>query len=165
MPAIKPVTISLADFRNHRQGRRFPDVVGDTRFSFQRWVHFFNDPARQQRLCDAEIDHLRPALAGVIRELENHPDFRPFLSGYDADTTKRARQALGVLTRVVMEKLGWAKAGRKGALGHRIPTRTTAEAGGYRNRRGSLSRWLTRAEHYLPPGGLPYPLVDGPEAE
>jgi hypothetical protein len=157
MPAITPVTITRADFARHRQGRRFPDVESDARFDFGRWVEFFNDPARQQRLCDAEIDHLRPALAGVIRELENHPDFHPFLSGHDRDTTKRARQAIGVLTGVVMEKLGWSKAGRKGALGHRV---AAAGEGGYRNRRGSLSRWLTRAEHYLPPGGLPYPLVD-----
>jgi hypothetical protein len=159
MPAVTPTPVSLADFESHRQGRRFPDVVGDARIDFRRWVAFFADPARQQRLCDAEVDHLRPALAGVIRELENHPDFGPFLSGHDAQTTKRARQAIGVLTGVVMEKLGWSRAGRKGALGHRA-ARAPAEAGGYRNRRGSLSRWLTRAEHYLPPGGLPYPLVD-----
>lgn len=162
MAAITPVTLSLADFQNHRQGRRFPDVVNDTRLDFHRWVEFFNDPARQQRLCDSEIDHLRPALAGVIRELENHPDFRPFLSGHDSSATKRARQAVGVLTGVVMEKLGWSKAGRKGALGHRAAPRATAEE---RHRRGSLSRWFSRAEHYHPPGGLPYPLVDSTEPE
>jgi hypothetical protein len=165
MPVITPVTVSLADFLSHRQGRRFPDVVGDPRLDFGRWVDFFNDPARQQRLCDAEVDHLRPALAGVIRELENHPDFRPFLSGHDANTTKRARQALGVLTGVVMEQLGWSKAGRKGALGHRIAARPPAGEGAYRNRRGSLSRWFSRAEHYVPPGGLPYPLVGLADAD
>jgi hypothetical protein len=160
MAVFTPTTVSLADFESHRQGRRFPDVVSDARFDFRRWIAFFNDPNRQQRLCDAEIDHLRPALAGVIRELENHPDFQPFLAGHDAATTKRARQAVGVLTGVVMQKLGWSKAKRKGALGHGAPARPTAEAGTYRNRRGSLSRWLRRAEHYVPPGGLPYPRVD-----
>src|SRR5712671_984651 len=131
MTPITPVTVTFADFQEHRQGRRFPDVVGDARLDFRRWVAFFNDPARQQRLCDAEIHHLRPALAGVIRELENHPDFQPFLSGNDATTTKRARQAIGVLTSVVMEKLGWSKAKRKGALGHNVSSRPKAEAGTY----------------------------------
>jgi hypothetical protein len=160
VPAITPTTITLVEFQADRQGCRFTDVVGDGRLTFQCWLDFFNDPVRQQRLADSEIDHLRPALAGVIRELENHPDFQPLLTGYDAHTTERARQCIGVIVRIIMEKLGWAKAGRKGALGHRVPVRPrTTTPGAYRNRRGSLSRWFTKAEHYTPPGGLPYPLV------
>src|SRR4051794_28850955 len=138
MPAITPVIVTLADFLSHPQGRRFLDVVSDTRLSFRRWIEFFNHPARQQRLCDAEVDHLRPALAGVIRELENHPDFRPFLAGHDAAVTRRGRRAIVVLTRLVMEKLGWSRTGRKGPLRH-------------------LSSWFARGEHFVPPGGLPCP--------
>jgi hypothetical protein len=138
MRAIAPVIVTLTDFLSHEQGRRFIDVVSDTRLSFRRWIEFFNHPDRQQRMCDSEVDHLRPALAGVIRELENHPDFRPFLAGHDALVTRRARQSVVVLTRLVMAELGWSRTGRKRPL-----------------RR--LSRWFARAEHFVPPGGLPYP--------
>src|SRR5262245_55092225 len=146
MPAITPVIVTLADFLSHPQGRRFLDVVSDTRLSFRRWIEFFNHPARQQRMCDSEVDHLRPVLAGVIRELENHPDFRPFLAGHDAAVTRRARKAVIVLTRLVMEQLGWSRTGRKEALGR-------------------LSQWFARAEHFGPPGGLPYQVVGTGEGE
>lgn len=131
-------------------------MVNDSRIDFQSWLDFFNDPARQQRMMDSEIDHDRPALAGVIRDLEHHAAFSSFLSGNDAHTTVRGRQAIGVIVRILMEMMGWKKAGHKGLLGQRatVPVGTTTP-GAHKNVSG-LSDWFTKAERYVLPQGMPY---------
>jgi hypothetical protein len=151
--------LTTAEFLADRQGSRFPDVVEDRRLGFQALLGFFNDPARRVRMEDAEREHDRPALAGVVRELENAEPFRSFFAHYDGHTTRRVRQAVGVIVRMVMEQRGWRKSGRKGSLGQRarVPARTT-EPGAYHNTSG-LSWWFTRAERYEKPGETPYPSV------
>lgn len=145
--------ISLADFQADETGKVFTDVVGDPRISFSGIVDWFNDPARRQRMVDAEIHFGVPALAGVVRELEIRPDVDQFFRNHDGHTTRRFKQALGVLARMHMEQMRFEKTGRKGSLGVRQsnPTPTTLP-GAYYNTAG-LSRWFTRAERYVPVGG------------
>ncbi|MCC6445828.1 MAG: hypothetical protein IT210_20535 [Armatimonadetes bacterium] len=142
------VVLTIPNFRSDPQGARFADVVQDKRINFQHWLDFFNDPIRQLRMEDSETHHDRPALAGVIRELEQHPHFKPYLENNDAHTTQRGRQAIGVIVRMIMLGLGWRKTGRKGSLGQRatVPPGTTTP-GAYHNASG-LSQWFTRSERY-----------------
>lgn len=153
------VRLTEREFLADKQGSRFTDVVGDTRLEFQAVLEFFCDPARQVRMEDAEKHHDRPALAGVVRELENTEPLMSFLAGYDGHTTRRVRQAIGVVVRLIMEKRGWEKTGRKGSLGQRasVPARTT-RPGAYHNTSG-LSWWFTRSERYEKMSESAYPAV------
>ena len=142
---------TIADFLNDKQGNTFSDVTNDNRIDFQKVISFFVRSDRIRRLVESEIDHDRPPLAGVIRELEMQPQVDNFLRSYDAHTTQRFRQAVGVLVRIIMvDFLGWSKTGRKGSLGKRaqVPPRTTTP-GAYYNVKG-LAIWFTRAERYEP---------------
>ena len=150
-----PVTLTQEQFLADRRGTTFRDVVNDSRIDFRQWLDFFNDPARQVRMEDSEIHHDRPALAGVIRELECHPDFRPYLekaatSLSDARTAQRGHQVIGVIVCLVMEARGWCTTGRKGCLGRRDPGKP-----GGPNVSG-LSKWFTKSERYELPGGMPF---------
>lgn len=140
--------ISLDDFQDDNQGRRFTDVLGDARINFQVAIDFFNEPDRTRRMVESEQHHDRPPLAGVIKEFERDSEIDSFLGGYDAHTTARFRQAVGVLVRMHMEEQGFQTTGRKGSLGTRARTTPgTTEPGAYQNRSG-LSRWFTRCERY-----------------
>ncbi len=142
--------VSLTDFLDEPQGKTFKDVVSDTRINFQIVLDFFNRQDIQTRLEGSELHHDRPPLAGVVREFEFIPDVDAFFCNHDSHTTKRFRQAVGALTRMHMERLGWSKTGRKGSLGTRgkVPPGTTTP-GAYQNTSG-LSKWFTCAERYEP---------------
>jgi len=143
--------ISIADFENDVQGRRFKDVLNDDRIQFQVVIDFFNDERRLLRMVESELHHDRPALAGVIKEFELVPEVNDFLSGWDAHLTTRFRQAVGVLVRLHMEESGWKKRGIKGSLGVRIKTKPgTTIPGSYYNKSG-LSLWFTKSERYREP--------------
>ncbi len=135
-------------FAEDKQGRRFKDVLNDPRIDFNAVLEFFDDPDRQDRMIESELHHDRPALAGVIRELEARQDVKTFFENHDAHTTRRFRQAIGVAVRLAMENRGWKTTGRKGSLGTRVkvPAGTTTP-GAYRNN-GGMSVWFTRAERY-----------------
>ena len=108
--------MSLFDrFQNDAMGKRFKDVVNDGRFSFKDVVEFFEDDTRQDRMIMAQTHFKTPALGGVVVELEGHPAFSFLREGSKSDTI-RLRQAIGVLTKVVMESRGWKKTGKKGSL-------------------------------------------------
>ena len=68
MPDIR---ITRKDFLEDRQGRTFVDVLNDGGQPFDEILAFFNDKDHQRRLEESEIHHNRPALAGVVRELES----------------------------------------------------------------------------------------------
>lgn len=143
--------MSLADqFDQDHQGRKFSDVRKDVRVNFKAVLDFFDTPDRQRRLVESELDHDRPALAGVIREFESQAYVQAFFRNHDSHTTVRFRQAIGVIVRIVMESKGYKTTGRKGSLGTRakVPPRTTTP-GAYSNT-GGLSVWFTRAERYDP---------------
>jgi hypothetical protein len=95
-------------------------------------------------------------LAGVVRELESQPSIDDFLSSKQPRRTKRLRQAVGVVVRMIMDRLGWKKTGKKGSLGVRatVPPRT-ATPGAYHNT-GGLAFWFLRAERYEAQDGMPF---------
>ena len=143
-------------FAQDRQGRRFADVLNDARISFPAILAFFNDPQRQRRLIESELHHDRPALAGVVCELEHRQDVDQFFRTNDGHVTTRFRQAIGVVVRIIMESHGWKTTGRKGSLGVRVkgPTRTATTGADHNT--GGLAVWFTRAERYELVAGMPY---------
>jgi len=140
--------ITIDDFMNDNQGRRFTDVINDPKINFKTVIDFFNGPDRIRRMIDSELHHDRPPLAGVIKEFEAIPEIDAFLGGEDGHKTTRFRQAVGVLIKLHMEAQGWETTGRKGSLGTRAKTEPgTTTPGAYRNISG-LSKWFTRCERY-----------------
>jgi hypothetical protein len=153
------VNITRHDFLQDRQGRTFADVLNDSEQPFDEVLEFFNEEHRQLRMEEAEIHHDRPPLAGVVRELESQPAVDDFLSSKHPRRTKRLRQAVGVVVRMIMERRGWKKTGRKGSLGVRAAiARGTATPGAYHNT-GGLAFWFLRAERFLRRDGMPFGLV------
>jgi len=121
------VTVTRHDFLQDRQGRTFADVLNDPEQPFDEVLDFFSDEARQRRMEESEIHHARPPLAGVVRELESWPRVDGFLSCQQPYRTKRLRQAVGVVVRIIMERLGWKKVGKKGSLG--VRAKVSSESG------------------------------------
>jgi hypothetical protein len=94
-----------------------------------------------------------------VRELESQPEIDRFLASAHPRHTKRFRQAVGVLVRMIMEARGWRKTGRKGSLGVRAKVeRRTSTAGAYHNT-GGLAFWFLRAERYEPVSGQRFQTV------
>jgi len=143
----------IAQFQQDDQGRRFTDVMNDTRIDFDKVCQFFECKARQQRMIDSEEHHDRPALAGVIKEFESQSHIKNFFEINDGHSTTRFRQSIGVIVKIIMQNNGWCTTGRKGSLGKRVrvPAGTTSP-GAYRNdttvTNNGLSIWFTRAERY-----------------
>ena len=142
-------------FLADKQGRTFADVANDPDRPFEPVLEFFSDEDRQRRMEESEIHHDRPALAGVVRELESHPDVARFLKGLHHQKSKRFRQAVGLVVRMIMEARGWKKTGRKGSLGVRAPK--TREVPHHNT--GGLAFWFIRAERYERIDGMPFKSV------
>lgn len=153
------VTITRNDFVYDRQGRTFADVWENPQQPFDELLEFFEAEDRQRRMEEAEIHHDRPALAGVVRELESQPAIDEFLSTAEPRDAKRFRQAVGVLVRMIMEARGWQKTGRKGSMGVRSKTDPQSNSAGTAHNTGGLAFWFLRAERYQPENGLPFPAV------
>jgi hypothetical protein len=153
------VTVTRQSFLQDRQGRTFADVLNDPEQPFDDVLSFFNAEARQRRMEESETHHDRPPLAGVVRELEAQTAIDQFLSSQHPRRTKRLRQAIGVVVRIIMEQLGWKKTGKKGSLGVRAKVpHGTATPGAYHNT-GGLALWFIRAERYAHPDRVAYPAV------
>ncbi len=146
------VTITLEKFLEDIQGRRFSDVVNDPEQSFVQVIEFFNSENIQRRMEESEIHHDRPPLAGVVRELESHPAIDRSLSDIRTQRSKRLRQAIGVVVRMIMQSRGWQKTGRKGSLG----VRNAKKQPEINHNTGGLAFWFIRAERYELAEGMPY---------
>jgi len=145
-------------FSKDKQGRRYADVLKLD--LFQSILTFFDDPDRQRRMVESELHHDRPALAGVVRELENREDLNEFLATNPGHITTRFRQAIGVVVRIIMENKGWRKTGRKGSVGVRTKTKDAFPMKGATTNTGGLSVWFTRAERYEPKDGMQFRPVE-----
>ena len=149
------VRITREQFLQDRQGRTFADVLNDPEQPFDKVLTFFQDDDRQRRMEESETHHNRPPLAGVVRELEALPEINRFLASKSPRRTKRLRQAIGVVVRMVMELRGWRGTGRKGSLGVRLTTGpSTSEVGAHNT--GGLAYWFLRAERYEHKAGMPF---------
>lgn len=152
----RSVRVTRKRFLEDSQGKRFADVLEDPEQPFDEVLAFFSDAERQRRMEDSEIHHDRPALAGVVRELESLPTVDRFLASQDPRRTKRLRQAIGVVVRMVMQQRGWTKTGKKGSLGVRAPVaKGSRMPGGYHNT-GGMAFWFLRAERYELADGMPF---------
>ncbi len=136
--------LSKEEFLRDSQGAKFRDVTTSLGVVFDAWLAFFSDKNRQRRMEESEIHHDRPALSGVIKELERTSCFEVYLKKDPGPGTARGRQAIGVIVRLIMEKLGWKTSGKKGSLGRRDKKR----GNGFENTQSSLSRWFTMSERY-----------------
>ena len=139
-------------FLEDRQAKTFADVVNDPEQPFDVVLEFFNDADRQRRMEESELHHDRPALAGVVRELESQPAIDQFLAGAQIRRNTRFRQAVGVLVRMIMERRGWRKTGKKGSLGVRALRAERTPA----HNTGGLAFWFIRAERYELNDGMPF---------
>jgi hypothetical protein len=148
------VVVRRDDFAADRQGKTFADVLNDPDQPLDQVLEFLSDEARQRRMEEAEIHHDRPPLAGVVRELESQPTINAFLSSQSPHRSKRLRQAIGVVVRMIMERRGWKKTGKKGSLGVRTSRRTNAA--GANHNTGGLAFWFLRAERYEYQDGMPF---------
>lgn len=153
-----PSTVRLTRkrFLEDRQGRTFSDVVENPAQPFDEVLAFFSDSGRQRRMEESEIHHDRPALAGVVREFEAQPSINAFFSSEHPRRAKRLRQAVGVVVRIIMERRGWKKTGKKGSLGVRRRIVEGAETPGTYHNTGGLALWFLRAERYQPSDGTPF---------
>lgn len=152
---MSKVAITREDFLCDRQGRTFADVLTDPQQPFEQVLAFFSDESRQRRMEESEIHHDRAPLAGVVRELETLPAIEQFLSEIHAQETQRFRQAIGVLVRIMMQRRGWKKTGKKGSLGFRA----TATHNKLSHNSGGLALWFIRAERYTLDEGMPFQSV------
>ncbi len=116
---MPPVSITRDDFLRDREGSTFPDVVNDPDQPFDAVLDFFNDEDRQRRMEGSEIHHERARLVVVVWELEAQPLIESFLSSRHSLRANRLREAVGVVVRMVVERLGREKTGKKGSLGVR----------------------------------------------
>jgi len=156
LPMPRTARITRKGFREDRQGRTFSDVLDNPQHPFDEVLTFFNDLGRQRRMEESETHHDRPALAGVVRELEAQPAIDCFLAFEHPRRAKRLRQAVGVLVRIIMEQRGWRKTGKKGSLGVRAKTtKGTKTPGAYHNS-GGLAFWFLRVERYERVDGMPF---------
>ena len=147
--------VTRHDFLNEPQGKTFSDVANDPEQPFDNVLEFFSDANRQRRMEESELHHDRSPLAGVVRELESQPAMDRFLAGAHGRRNTRFRQAIGVLVRIIMERRGWQKTGRKGSLGVRAAG--TARTAAYNS--GGLAFWFVRAERYERSEGMPFQSV------
>lgn len=152
---FKGVHLTRDEFLEDPQGKTFIDVVNDAEQPFAELLEFLNDPDRQRRMEESELHHDRAPLAGVVRELESQPGVDKFLREVQTKRNTRFRQAVGVMVRIIMERRGWQKTGRKGSLGVRAAGGTKTAA----HNTGGLAFWFVRAERYQLPGGMPYQSV------
>lgn len=144
--------VTRGDFLQDAQGRTFADVANDPEQPFDDVLAFFDDGDRQRRMEESELHHDRSPLAGVVRELESQPTVNRFLAGAHVRRNTRLRQAIGVLVRMIMERRGWAKTGRKGSLGVRAAGTARTPA----HNTGGLAFWFVRAERYERSAGMPF---------
>jgi hypothetical protein len=149
---MEKVRVTRDDFLRDRQGKTFSDVVNDPDQPFDMVLEFFNDANRQRRMEESELHHDRSPLAGVVRELESQIALDQFLAGVHVRRNARLRQAIGVLVRIIMERRGWRKTGRKGSLGVRATGTSRTPA----HNTGGLAFWFVRAERYERIEGMPY---------
>lgn len=147
--------VTRVEFLADQKGKTFADVVKDAEQPFDVVLEFFDDGNRQRRMEESELHHDRSPLAGVVRELESQPDVDRFLAGTHARRNTRFRQAIGVLVRIIMERRGWRKTGRKGSLGVRAAGAARTPA----HNTGGLAFWFLRAERYERSEGMPYQSV------
>lgn len=105
--------VTVNDILNDRHAATYAPALEHRWQARDALLTILNDPANERCLTLAE-ELGRPALAGVVRRIENDPAIAAVL---DEDAAgHRFRQAVGVLVRLRMNELGWNTTGTKGTL-------------------------------------------------
>lgn len=132
------------------QGCRFKNEVDAWPVDFSAILAMLDEPNARSRLVASSIAG-RPALAGVIAEIEERADVDAYFRSTEPHDTRRFRQAVGVAIRLAMEDLGWRPTGRKGSLGRRVRTPAgTIAAGAHDHHPPEAAMWFAKAEIYEP---------------
>ena len=116
---MTPVKLTRQLVLADRQGRTFTDVLNDPEQPFDEVLDFFNDPG--SAAADGRVGIApQPPAAGRRGPRAGIAAGRRSVSGSQHPRrTKRLRQAVGVVVRMIMELRGWQKTGKKGSLGVR----------------------------------------------
>lgn len=122
--------LTVDDFATDSQGRTFADVIAGARAALGETLDVLSDSAAQRSMEESEDLHERPALAAVIKRIEQLAAVRKLMKG-DRNFARRFRQATGAAARIIMEGRGWKKTGRKGSVG--------------------VGEFFNKAEHYVRP--------------
>ncbi len=139
---------TLNQFLADTQGAKFRNEIGRWPVNFDAILQSLDDPAAQAAMLAASR-RKRPALAGVVRGIEQRSDVAAYLAGTNSHATIRFRQAVGVAVRIAMESLRWKTSGRKGSLGRRVAVAAgTTAPGAYVNSPANPSRYFSKAEIY-----------------
>lgn len=110
------VPINLQVFEADDHGGTFGDILREARNELSAGLKVMNGAEAQRRMEYSELDHERPAIAGLIKELERVDLIRQCLAHRDT-RADRLKMALGTAARIVMQGRGWRKTGRKTAVG------------------------------------------------
>ena len=102
---------------------RYSDVLHTeaARRALNEIVEFFESPDVVRRMIESELHHDRPALAGVVKDLEAliQKQIAEAMTVGDlgeGPTAMRRNQMIGVIVRIVMKSNGWVPTGKKGSL-------------------------------------------------
>lgn len=105
--------ISAEDFDRDPHAAKYRGEIDAHPEAFNRLFALLNDHTNEHRLTGAE-SYGFPALSGVARFIEAEPAIvRVLEAGQDEC---RFRQAIKIAIRLKMKKIGWTKAGKKGAV-------------------------------------------------
>lgn len=112
----------------HRQPREFVQTL----------LLFFVHTDRMRRMEESEIHQDRPALAGVVLELELDEEVRRAARGVRPIDFGRG---VGAIVQLVLEQRGWRKTGRRGAVTFTSESRPAGH--------------MQKSERYAPPSHHP----------
>lgn len=121
--------INKAKILADNQGRQFSDVLADPHAPVQELIDLVNRSG--QRLSDFTVHASLPALAAIVRELEQIVKVKDFFGTTTRKKTKRFRQLTGVVIRMKMEEENCITTGSKGYVQR-------------------ISQWYTKSEIYQP---------------
>jgi hypothetical protein len=126
---VPTVNITRDDFLRDRQGGTFADVVNDPEQPFDLVLDFLNDEEQQRHMEGTEAHHARARLVEVVWDLETQPLIETFLSSRETLRTRRFREAVGVVVRMVVESLARKRTVKENPLG--VPATTVLRSEAY----------------------------------
>ena len=112
------MAITIRDFEQDKRGRRYQDVLERPidRAALEAALAVMSRADALRRMQESEIIQDRPALAGLVLEIEGRPEFVKAFSTERPRETNRLKMAVGCAAKIVMERAHWKKTGRKGFL-------------------------------------------------
>lgn len=101
--------MTYEEFIADKTGVHYIELAKDQ--AFLKFLDFINLPERRRRMAESVIDHDRPPLAGIIKDLELQSWFRDYMENHTPKEQLRFKQGIGVVVRMVMESYGFRSEG------------------------------------------------------